>query len=75
MIALAISLIKSVGKLGSREMWERSMKGFLTLIRRTTPSSFTYICEKNGHSLTDKVIYGSHTCSAALIMSMYLSFG
>ncbi|KAK3427885.1 hypothetical protein EUGRSUZ_F04021 [Eucalyptus grandis] len=38
-----------------REMWERSMKGFLTLIRRTTPSSFTYICEKNGHSLTDKM--------------------
>lgn len=38
-----------------REMWERSMKGLLSLIRKTTPSSFTYICEKSGHSLTDKM--------------------
>ncbi|XP_024023581.1 mannosyl-oligosaccharide 1,2-alpha-mannosidase MNS1 isoform X3 [Morus notabilis] len=38
-----------------REMWEKSMKGLQSLIRRTTPSSFTYICEKNGDSLTDKM--------------------
>lgn len=38
-----------------REMWEKSMRGLLSLIRRTTPSSFTYICEKNGDSLTDKM--------------------
>lgn len=38
-----------------REMWERSMKGLLSLVRRTTPSSFTYICEKNGDSLYDKM--------------------
>ncbi|KAF3430965.1 hypothetical protein FNV43_RR25695 [Rhamnella rubrinervis] len=38
-----------------REMWEISMKGMSSLIRRTTPSSFTYICEKNGDSLTDKM--------------------
>nr|POF08089.1 mannosyl-oligosaccharide 1,2-alpha-mannosidase mns1 [Quercus suber] len=38
-----------------REMWEKSMKGLLSLIRRTTPSSFTYICEKNGDSLSDKM--------------------
>ncbi|KAJ0076209.1 hypothetical protein Patl1_34915 [Pistacia atlantica] len=38
-----------------RDMWETSMKGLLTLIRRTTPSSFAYICEKNGESLTDKM--------------------
>lgn len=38
-----------------REMWERSMKGLLTLVRKTTPSSFTYICEKNGDSLRDKM--------------------
>ncbi|KAH7515286.1 hypothetical protein FEM48_Zijuj10G0010700 [Ziziphus jujuba var. spinosa] len=38
-----------------REMWEKSMKGLLSLIRRTTPSSFAYICEKNGDSLTDKM--------------------
>ncbi|TXG69529.1 hypothetical protein EZV62_004464 [Acer yangbiense] len=38
-----------------REMWETSMKGLLTLVKRTTPSSFAYICEKNGHSLADKM--------------------
>ncbi|PSS07245.1 Mannosyl-oligosaccharide 1,2-alpha-mannosidase [Actinidia chinensis var. chinensis] len=38
-----------------REMWETSMEGLLTLIRRTTPSSFTYICEKMGNSLIDKM--------------------
>ncbi|KHG28567.1 Mannosyl-oligosaccharide 1,2-alpha-mannosidase MNS1 -like protein [Gossypium arboreum] len=31
------------------------MKGLLSLIRRSTPSSFAYICEKNGDSLTDKM--------------------
>ncbi|XP_057967780.1 mannosyl-oligosaccharide 1,2-alpha-mannosidase MNS1-like [Malania oleifera] len=40
---------------GYREMWEISMKGLLSLIRRTTPSSFAYICEKNGNSLNDKM--------------------
>ncbi|XP_059645161.1 mannosyl-oligosaccharide 1,2-alpha-mannosidase MNS1-like [Cornus florida] len=38
-----------------REMWETSMKGLLSLVRRTTPSSFTYLCEKMGNSLTDKM--------------------
>ncbi|XP_021296941.1 mannosyl-oligosaccharide 1,2-alpha-mannosidase MNS1 [Herrania umbratica] len=38
-----------------RDMWETSMKGLLSLIRRSTPSSFAYICEKNGNSLTDKM--------------------
>ncbi|XP_059595588.1 mannosyl-oligosaccharide 1,2-alpha-mannosidase MNS1 [Vitis vinifera] len=38
-----------------REMWETSMKGLLSLVRRTTSSSFTYICEKNGDSLHDKM--------------------
>ncbi|KAI4382027.1 hypothetical protein MLD38_008039 [Melastoma candidum] len=38
-----------------REMWEKSMKGLLSLVKRTTPSSFTYLCEKNGHSLSDKM--------------------
>ncbi|GAV59696.1 Glyco_hydro_47 domain-containing protein [Cephalotus follicularis] len=38
-----------------REMWETSMKGLQSLIRRTTPSSFTYICEKNGNTLSDKM--------------------
>ncbi|RVX07856.1 Mannosyl-oligosaccharide 1,2-alpha-mannosidase MNS1 [Vitis vinifera] len=39
----------------SREMWETSMEGLKSLIRRTTPSSFAYICEKNGRFLSDKM--------------------
>lgn len=31
------------------------MKGLLSLIKKSTPSSFTYICEKNGNNLIDKV--------------------
>ncbi|CDO97750.1 unnamed protein product [Coffea canephora] len=38
-----------------REMWETSMKGLSSLVKRTTPSSFAYICEKMGNSLTDKM--------------------
>ncbi|KAJ4718777.1 alpha-1,2-Mannosidase [Melia azedarach] len=38
-----------------RDMWETSMKGLLSLVRRTTPSSFAYICEKNGETLIDKM--------------------
>ncbi|KAF7806683.1 mannosyl-oligosaccharide 1,2-alpha-mannosidase MNS1-like [Senna tora] len=38
-----------------REMWEKSMKGFESLIRRSTPSSFAYITEKLGSSLNDKM--------------------
>ncbi|KAJ6834118.1 mannosyl-oligosaccharide 1,2-alpha-mannosidase MNS1-like [Iris pallida] len=38
-----------------REMWEKSMEGLLSLVRKTTPSSFSYICEKNGNSLSDKM--------------------
>ncbi|CAK7345676.1 unnamed protein product [Dovyalis caffra] len=38
-----------------REMWETSMKGLQSLVRRTTPSSFTYLCEKNGNSFSDKM--------------------
>ncbi|KAL1340274.1 hypothetical protein HN51_026683 [Arachis hypogaea] len=38
-----------------REMWEKSMKGLLSLVRRSTPSSFTYLCEKNGGYLSDKM--------------------
>ncbi|XP_019194293.1 PREDICTED: mannosyl-oligosaccharide 1,2-alpha-mannosidase MNS1-like [Ipomoea nil] len=38
-----------------RKMWETSMKGLQSLVRRTTPSSFTYLCEKMGNSFTDKM--------------------
>ncbi|KAK1414192.1 hypothetical protein QVD17_29933 [Tagetes erecta] len=38
-----------------REMWETSMKGLLSLVRKTAPSSYTYISEKIGNSLIDKM--------------------
>ncbi|XVE71908.1 hypothetical protein DITRI_Ditri10aG0189000 [Diplodiscus trichospermus] len=38
-----------------RNMWETSMKGLQSLIRKSTPSSFTYICEKTGNSTSDKM--------------------
>lgn len=38
-----------------RKMWETSMEGLQTLVRKTTPSSFTYLCEKTGESLSDKM--------------------
>ncbi|XVF19043.1 hypothetical protein REPUB_Repub11eG0076400 [Reevesia pubescens] len=37
-----------------RDMWE-TMKGLQSLIRKSTPSSFAYICEKTGNSLSDKM--------------------
>ncbi|KAE9601634.1 hypothetical protein Lal_00040660 [Lupinus albus] len=38
-----------------REMWETSMKGLESLIRKSTPSSFTYISEKLGNELFPKM--------------------
>ncbi|ERN07458.1 mannosyl-oligosaccharide 1,2-alpha-mannosidase MNS1 isoform X1 [Amborella trichopoda] len=38
-----------------RKMWETSMQGLLGLIRRSTPSSFAYICEKTDDYLSDKM--------------------
>ncbi|GAB2219991.1 hypothetical protein Droror1_Dr00007632 [Drosera rotundifolia] len=38
-----------------REMWETSMIGLQSLVRRTTPSSYAYLCEKNGDSFIDKM--------------------
>ncbi|XP_021893165.1 mannosyl-oligosaccharide 1,2-alpha-mannosidase MNS1-like isoform X2 [Carica papaya] len=43
------------GAMGDREMWEASMRGLQSLVRRTTPSSFAYLCEKTGNSHTDKM--------------------
>lgn len=37
-------------------MWETSMIGLESLVRRTTPSSFTYLCEKIGNTFVDKVV-------------------
>ncbi|CDP04877.1 unnamed protein product [Coffea canephora] len=44
----------------NREMWETSMKGLSSLVKRTTPSSFAYICEKIGNSLTDKFVFQNY---------------
>ncbi|XP_062192381.1 mannosyl-oligosaccharide 1,2-alpha-mannosidase MNS1-like isoform X2 [Phragmites australis] len=38
-----------------RKMWETSMEGLLSLTRKTSPSNFYYVCEKNGDSLSDKM--------------------
>ncbi|KAK6796108.1 hypothetical protein RDI58_009563 [Solanum bulbocastanum] len=38
-----------------RKMWETSMKGLVSLVRRTTPSSFAYLGEKMGSSINDKM--------------------
>lgn len=38
-------------------MWETSMEGLISLTKKTTPSNYHYICEKNGGSLSDKVKY------------------
>ncbi|KAL6662100.1 hypothetical protein ACP70R_001484 [Stipagrostis hirtigluma subsp. patula] len=38
-----------------REMWETSMEGLLSLVRKSSPSNFSYVCEKNGDSLSDKM--------------------
>ncbi|KAM3389328.1 hypothetical protein ACQJBY_011442 [Aegilops geniculata] len=38
-----------------RQMWETSMEGLISLTRQTTPSNYTYICEKSGGSLSHKM--------------------
>ncbi|CAN6240804.1 unnamed protein product [Urochloa humidicola] len=38
-----------------RQMWETSMEGLISLTKKTTPSNYYYICEKNGGSLSDKM--------------------
>ncbi|GLJ43372.1 hypothetical protein SUGI_0900980 [Cryptomeria japonica] len=38
-----------------REMWEKSMEGLKNLIRKSKPSSFTYITERSGSALIDKM--------------------
>ncbi|XP_014508082.2 mannosyl-oligosaccharide 1,2-alpha-mannosidase MNS1 isoform X2 [Vigna radiata var. radiata] len=38
-----------------REMWEKSMIGLQSMIKKSTPSSFTYISEKLGNAVFDKM--------------------
>ncbi|XP_057865703.2 mannosyl-oligosaccharide 1,2-alpha-mannosidase MNS1 [Cryptomeria japonica] len=38
-----------------RDMWEQSMEGLASLIKKSTPSSFTYIAERSGGSLMHKM--------------------
>lgn len=45
-------------------MWEKSMEGLLSLVQKTTPSSFTYLCEKNGASLSHKVVSCCNSCAS-----------
>jgi hypothetical protein len=40
-----------------RQMWETSMEGLISLTKKTTPSNYSYICEKTGGSLSDKVSF------------------
>lgn len=40
-------------------MWETSMKGLQSLVKKSTPSSFVYISEKLGNALFDKVLFGN----------------
>lgn len=54
-IVVLIFSIVMCWNLGIRDMWEKSMNGLLSLVKKSTPSSFTYICEKSGSSLTHKV--------------------
>jgi len=44
------------------------MEGLLSLTKKTTPSNYYYICEKNGGSLSDKVIY-PHSVDCSLLLA------
>ncbi|CAM6085552.1 unnamed protein product [Calypogeia fissa] len=38
-----------------REMWEQSMEGLKTLVKKSTPSSYVYLAERNGGTVIDKM--------------------
>ncbi|KAI4376832.1 hypothetical protein MLD38_014547 [Melastoma candidum] len=38
-----------------RDMWETSMKGLQSLVRRSTPSNYSYICSKDGTTLINEM--------------------
>lgn len=38
-----------------RDMWEQSMEGLISLVKKSSPSSYVYIAERNGESLFDKM--------------------
>ena len=43
------------------------MEGLISLTKKTTPSNYHYICEKNGGSLSDKVKYPYHDLAGRLL--------
>jgi len=49
------------------------MEGLISLTKKTTPSNYRYICEKNGGSLSDKVKYPYHDLAGRLLKA-YLAF-
>ena len=52
------------------------MNGLVSLVKKSTPSSFTYICEKSGTSLSDKVhpsVISENLCCLAF-SSSHVSF-
>jgi len=38
-------------------MWEKSMIGLQSMIKKSTPSSFAYISERLGNAVFDKVLF------------------
>ncbi|KAL2651086.1 hypothetical protein R1flu_019214 [Riccia fluitans] len=38
-----------------REMWEQSMEGMMTLLKKTSPSNYLYIAERSGDALQNKM--------------------
>jgi len=38
-------------------MWDKSMIGLESLIKKSTPSSFVYISERLGNAVYDKVLF------------------
>ena len=49
------------------------MEGLISLTKKTTPSNYHYICEKNSGSLSDKVKYPYHDLAGRLLKA-YLAF-
>jgi hypothetical protein len=45
------------------------MEGLLSLTKKTSPSNFYYVCEKNGDSLSDKV---KSTSQMVVIISCFI---
>jgi hypothetical protein len=47
-----------------REMWEQSMEGMIGLISKSSPSGYTFIAERTGGSMFNKVPNNESTVPA-----------